>query len=208
MRYPASEKAEIIALVEQSHLPARRTLEKLGIPRATFYRWYDRYREGGIEALADHRSKPDRVWNRIPDDVRGQIVDLALELPELSPRELAVAADQRGHPWRTPSLATVSPEGLPDARSVVLREVDPDQERLIFFTDARSPKVGQLKAQPRAMLVMWSAELGWQLRIQVACRVEASGLAVSSRMTPIDRCFPTSSGSGWTGLWSATSITC
>ena len=40
---------------------------------------------GGIEALADHRSKPDRVWNRIPDDVRGQIVDLALELPELSP---------------------------------------------------------------------------------------------------------------------------
>src|SRR4051812_33164676 len=37
MRYPASEKAEIIRLVEQSHLPVRRTLEKLGIPRATFY---------------------------------------------------------------------------------------------------------------------------------------------------------------------------
>jgi RNA-directed DNA polymerase len=34
--------------------------------------------------------KPDRVWNRIPDDIRGQIIDLALELPELSPRELAV----------------------------------------------------------------------------------------------------------------------
>lgn len=90
MRYPASEKAEIIQLVEQSHLSAKRTLDKLGIPRATFYRWYDRYREGGVEALADHRSRPDRVWNRIPDDVRGQIIDLALELPELSPRELAV----------------------------------------------------------------------------------------------------------------------
>jgi putative transposase len=90
MRYPASEKAEIIQLVEQSHLPAKRTLDKLGIPRATFYRWYERYREGGIEGLADHRSSPDRVWNRIPDKVRGQIIDLALELPELSPRELAV----------------------------------------------------------------------------------------------------------------------
>ena len=90
MRYPASEKAEIIELVEQSHLPAKRTLDKLGIPRATFYRWYDRYRDGGPEALADHRSRPDRVWNRIPDDVRGQIIDLALEVPELSPRELAV----------------------------------------------------------------------------------------------------------------------
>ena len=90
MRYPASEKAEIIKLVEQSHLPAKRTLDKLGIPRATFYRWYDRYRGGGPEALADHRSRPDRVWNRIPDDVRRQIIDLALEVPELSPRELAV----------------------------------------------------------------------------------------------------------------------
>jgi putative transposase len=84
MRYPASEKAEIIELVEQSHLPAKRTLDKLGIPRATFYRWYDRYREGGPEALADHRSRPDRVWNRIPDDVRGQIIDLALELPAVA----------------------------------------------------------------------------------------------------------------------------
>jgi hypothetical protein len=36
MRYPASDKAEIIELVEQSHLPAKRTLDKLGIPRATF----------------------------------------------------------------------------------------------------------------------------------------------------------------------------
>lgn len=43
MRYPAAEKAEIIRLVEQSHLPVRRTLEKLGIPRATFYRWYELY---------------------------------------------------------------------------------------------------------------------------------------------------------------------
>ena len=39
MRYTASEKTEIIQLVEQSHLPAKRTLDKLGIPRATFYRW-------------------------------------------------------------------------------------------------------------------------------------------------------------------------
>jgi putative transposase len=90
MRYPASEKAEIIKLVEQSHLPTRRTLDKLGIPRSTFYRWYDRYREGGSEALADRPSRPDRVWNRIPDRIRDQIINLALEVPELSPRELAV----------------------------------------------------------------------------------------------------------------------
>ena len=41
MRYPASEKLEIIRLVEQSHLPVRRTLEKLGILPGSFYRWVD-----------------------------------------------------------------------------------------------------------------------------------------------------------------------
>ncbi len=37
MRYPASEKLEIIRLVEQSYLPVRRTLQRLGIPSTTFY---------------------------------------------------------------------------------------------------------------------------------------------------------------------------
>jgi len=90
MRYPAAEKLEIIRLVEQSALPVRRTLEKLGIPRATFYRWYDLYQTGGPEALDDRHPRPDRVWNRVPDDVRDRIVNLALDEPALSPRELAV----------------------------------------------------------------------------------------------------------------------
>ena len=73
MRYPASEKLEIIRLVEQSHLSARRTLEKLGVSRASFYRWCDLYQTGGVEALEDRSPKPSRVWNRIPDTVRGEI---------------------------------------------------------------------------------------------------------------------------------------
>src|SRR5215211_5235442 len=89
MRYPASEKLEIIRLVEQSHLPVRRTLEKLGIQLAKFYRWYDSLRTGGPAALEDKASRPTRVWNRIPDAIRERIVQLALDEPELSPRELA-----------------------------------------------------------------------------------------------------------------------
>ena len=90
MRYPASEKLEIIRLVEQSHLPVKRTLEMLGIPKTTFYRWYERYLMLGEAGLEDRSPHPGRVWNRIPDAVRRRIVDLALEEPELSPRELAV----------------------------------------------------------------------------------------------------------------------
>ena len=98
MRYPVSEKLEIIRLVERSHLPVRRTLDKLGIPATTFYRWYDRYRAFGQAGLEDRTSGPGRVWNRIPDDVRRQIVDLALDEPELSPRELAVTfTDTKGY---------------------------------------------------------------------------------------------------------------
>ena len=51
MRYPASEKLEIIHTVEGSHLPTKQTLDMLGIPRTTFYRWYDRYLEGGWMVL-------------------------------------------------------------------------------------------------------------------------------------------------------------
>ena len=90
MRYVASEKLEIIRLVEGSHLSARQTLAKLNIPRTTFYRWYDRYRQRGEAGLKDQSPKPKHVWNRIPDAVRTKIVKLALTETELSPRELAV----------------------------------------------------------------------------------------------------------------------
>ena len=98
MRDPASEKLEIIHLVERSHLPVQRTLDKLGIPTTTFYRWYDRYRAFNEAGLEDRNCGPGRVWNRIPDDIRGQIVELALDEPELSPRELAVTfTDTKGY---------------------------------------------------------------------------------------------------------------
>src|SRR6186713_2371409 len=45
--------------------------------------------DGGLEALEDKASRPTRVWNRIPDAIRERIVQLALDEPALSPRELA-----------------------------------------------------------------------------------------------------------------------
>jgi putative transposase len=48
--------------------------------------------------LNDRPPKPDRVWNRIPDDVRERIIRLALDEPALSPRELAVRfTDTKGY---------------------------------------------------------------------------------------------------------------
>jgi len=61
MRYPASKKLEIIRLVEESRLSARLTLAELGIPRITFYRWYNRYLQRGEAGLQDQSPKPKHV---------------------------------------------------------------------------------------------------------------------------------------------------
>jgi putative transposase len=95
MRYPASEKLEIIRTVETSPLPVRRTLAQIGIAKSTFYAWLDRQAAGGFAALEDRKPRPGRVWNRIRDDVRQVIIAFALDQPELSPREIAVAFTER-----------------------------------------------------------------------------------------------------------------
>jgi putative transposase len=91
MRYEASEKLEIIRTVETSHLPVRRTLDKIGIPKSTFYAWLDRYAAGDLDALEDRKPQPKRIWNRIPDEIRDKVIERALDEPELSPRQVAVA---------------------------------------------------------------------------------------------------------------------
>jgi putative transposase len=90
MRYSASEKFEIIRLVEQSSLSVQQTLIRLGLRRSTFYGWLKRYQEGGIDGLEDRKPSPRWVWNKLPEDQQVAIIKLALDKPELSPRELAV----------------------------------------------------------------------------------------------------------------------
>jgi transposase InsO family protein len=91
----ASEKLEVIHLVEGSSLSVRRTLTEIGLPRSTFYAWYKRYLEGGPEALEDRKPRPRAVWNKIPDRVREKVIETALLHTELSPRELACRMTDR-----------------------------------------------------------------------------------------------------------------
>ena len=89
IRTSASEKMEIIRLVEESGLSAKRVLAELDVAPSTFYRWYEHYQTDGEDGLVDRRPTMRQHWNRIPDVIRAQVVDIALEHPELSPRELA-----------------------------------------------------------------------------------------------------------------------
>lgn len=96
-------------------------------------------------------------------------------------RELAAAAHDREHDWHCPVLATHDERSGPDARTVVLREVDAALHRIAIYTDARSAKRHQLARDPRAQLVCWSKTLGWQLRLRLACEMRFDGLEVTSR---------------------------
>jgi len=80
---------EIIHLVEHTDLPVRATLRHLDIPPSTFYGWYQRYVDDGFDALEDKKPPPRPRWNKIPEQVRTEVVDLALQRTELSARELA-----------------------------------------------------------------------------------------------------------------------
>lgn len=88
--------------------------------------------------------------------------------------ELEQAVTDRQHGWHTPVLATVDADGLPDARTVVLRAADRAHQTLKVFTDQRSPKVVQLQANPQAQLVFWCPNRQWQLRARVMATIDSN----------------------------------
>ena len=90
MRYSASEKHEIIQLVDQSSLSVKQTLTRLDINPSTFYNWLKRFYAKGVDGLEDRKPSPKTAWNKIPDEHYDAMLKLALDKPALSPRELAV----------------------------------------------------------------------------------------------------------------------
>lgn len=64
------------------------------------------------------------------------------------------------------TLATATPDGLPSARIVLLRGLD--EGGLVFFTNRESRKGEELRANPRAALVLHWWDLGRQVRVEGA----------------------------------------
>lgn len=77
---------------------------------------------------------------------------------------LCDAADQPGHGFRWPVVASVGEDGAPQARMLVLREARREPPGVVFFTDARSAKVTQWQRAPRAALTCYAPEARVQLR--------------------------------------------
>ena len=69
-----------------------------------------------------------------------------------------------------PVMATVSAEGWPEARTVVLRGADETLLRISVHTDLFSDKIASLRANGRAAFHVWDAGQALQIRLQ--CDVE------------------------------------
>jgi putative transposase len=89
MRYTPAEKMEIIRTVENSELSVKQTLEELDVSSSSFYEWYHRYKIDGYDGLLMRKPNAKKFWNRIPEVEKEQVVSIALEHPEKSPRQLA-----------------------------------------------------------------------------------------------------------------------
>jgi putative transposase len=89
MRLTAAEKEEIILLVERSDLGVNRTLKQVGIHKSTFYNWYKAWGEKGADGLKAKAGHKRQQWNTIPQKERNLVVEVALEYPHLSSREIS-----------------------------------------------------------------------------------------------------------------------
>jgi pyridoxamine 5'-phosphate oxidase len=148
----------------------------------------------GIPAFAplppglDSTARPSRIDAAgSPPRLRGRIESLRL-IETACWHEMAAAARERGHRWRVMTLATIDGDRA-DARSVVLREVDAAQRKVMFYTDERSPKVAQIQARPLGTAVAWCPSLSWQVRLRLHLSVQAQNDAARQRwsllqMTP------------------------
>jgi len=88
-------------------------------------------------------------------------------------QRLARGVYDRHAPARHPTLAMVSPDGLPKARIVVLRAADKSLGRLEIHTNLHSSKIADLMAKPVAALHVWDGGSRLQIRVeadvQIAC---------------------------------------
>ena len=95
-------------------------------------------------------------------------------------QQLTQGAARRDIAARQPTLATISPDGWPEARTVVLRRAIADPAMLEVYTDTQSDKIASIAAHPRAALHFWEPALALQVRLQATVEV-ISGPTVADR---------------------------
>lgn len=85
--------------------------------------------------------------------------------------ELVAASRSARHPLHLPTLATIDDDGGPQARTVVLRQVDLERREIRIHSDIRSPKVAAIRRHPRVALHWYDPAQRVQVRIDAVAAI-------------------------------------
>jgi hypothetical protein len=102
--------------------------------------------------------------------------DLADVLAEALRQFSRGVADRRSA-FRTPTIATVAPDGAPSARTMVLRGFDPAARRLVLHTDRRAGKLVDLGHAPRVAVHVYDPRAAVQVRLSALAQVHVGDAA-------------------------------
>lgn len=86
-------------------------------------------------------------------------------------RLLARGVADRRSPFRTPTVATVGPDGGPHARTMVLRRFDQAARCLTLHSDQRTSKIIDIALMPRVAVHIYDARAALQVRLTARARL-------------------------------------
>lgn len=88
-------------------------------------------------------------------------------------RLLARGVADRRSAFRTPTIATVGPDGAPRIRTMVLRRFEPAARRLTLHTDRRADKLTDIAHEPRLAVHVYDARAALQVRLSAEAHIHA-----------------------------------
>src|SRR6266571_1859768 len=78
--------------------PVTEVAQRFGVARQTVHRWVARYRESGLDGLADRSHAPQAHPWRVSAEIEAVICDLRTAHRSWGPRRLVFELERRGHP--------------------------------------------------------------------------------------------------------------
>lgn len=124
-----TERHKFILAHEEGLFSMTELCERFGVSRKTGYKWLDRYREGGVDALRDRSRAPKRCPHRTPEPTRQLVIEARKAHPRWGPRKLLDYLAPRHPQVSFPAASTVGDilrgEGLVEPRRPKRRRVHP-----------------------------------------------------------------------------------
>lgn len=152
--------AAVVAAAQGAEINVVRLCEVQGVSRKTFYKWVNRYRDGGIEALKDRSTRPHTSPGQIEADVEDEIVRLRKELADAGLDHGATTI--QWHLGRNPAMAARVPSVAGVHRVLVRRGlVDPQP--------AKRPKSSWKRFEAEAPNERWQIDaMDWTIATGLA----------------------------------------